>query len=190
MMQLGILVISGIVILGGCAAQGVAVAPVEDRRSPGGQINGDNNQTIRSTPNVAEAPEVKPYVVTPIPAPINTPPARPSAPKKKNSAVKSLVSIADTKIKGGQYHVAANYLERALRHDLKNADLWSRLAEVNLLQRDYVQAESKALKSNALSDGNKALMVKNWRLISQSRRLRGDSVGADEAEVRAYNLSR
>ncbi len=187
MIRLGGLAIAGIVILGGCSAQGGTMAPVEDR-SPGGSANNYGNTVAEPAPS---APEVTPYVAAPTPAPVTAPPVQPaSAPRKTNSATKSLVSIADAKIKGGQYDAAANSLERALRHDPKNADIWSKLAEVNLLQRDYSQAESKALKSNALSGGNKPLMAKNWRLISKSRRLRGDGVGADEAEVRAYNLTK
>ena len=93
-------------------------------------------------------------------------------------------------MKGGQYDQAAASLERALRHDAKNAEVWSKLAEVRLLQNEYAQAENTALKSNALSDGDKPLMARNWRLISKSRRLRGDAVGADEAEARAYQISR
>lgn len=187
MKRLGGLVIAGVVVLGGCAAQGGTMAPVEDR-SADGQANNYGNQVIQPP---SGTPEVTPYVAAPTPAPVSAPPVQDNRqPKKTNSAVKSLVSIADAKIKGGQYDAAANSLERALRHDAKNADLWSRLAEVNLLQRDYAQAESKALKSNALSGGNKILMAKNWRLISKSRRLRGDAAGADEAEVRAYNLTK
>jgi predicted Zn-dependent protease len=99
------------------------------------------------------------------------------------------VSSADNSIKHGDYRAASAAIERALRLDPKNADLWHRLAQVRLRQSEYAQVESLSLKSNALSNGNKPLMTRNWSLISKARRLSGDGVGADEAEVRAYQLS-
>jgi len=190
-----VLMMSVVVLLAGCSAKGGTMAPVEDRT---GRTNDNANygsQVVDSTEPVPSVTKTRAYVAPPTSAPVSAPqkPApRQSSykPAKTNSAVTSLVSIADAKIKGGEYNQAAASLERALRHDPKNADVWSKLAEVRLLQQDYAQAETTALKSNALSSGNKPLMSKNWRLISKSRRLRGDGVGADEAEVRAYQLSK
>ena len=170
-----------VLLLSGCFASGGSVAPVEDRT---GHSNYGNTIVDDDPATTAEA---KPYVAPPAPkvteqATADTPPV------KSNAAVLSLVSIADNSIKNGDYVAASAALERALRHDAKNADLWHRLAQVRLRQHQNGQAESLALKSNALADGNKSLMSKNWTLISKSRRLRGDGVGADEAEVRAYQL--
>ncbi len=186
--------ILGIVAVAGCSIQGGTIAPVEDRTAGSGSNYGSQaTQQSESVDTRQGAVEVRPYVAVPVPAPIESLPATgqsPSKPAKTNSAVASLVSIADARVKGGQYDAAANSLERALRYDQKNAELWFRLAEVNLLQHDYAQAESKALKSNALAGGDRSLMAENWRLISKARRLQGDSTGADQAEVRAYQLSR
>lgn len=168
------------------------MAPVEDRT---GKTNNSANYGNRVVEQPETESEIKPYVAAPTTAPVEAPPikASPTAqpvPRKTNSAVTSLVSVADAKMKGGEYDQAAASLERALRHDAKNADVWSKLAEVRLLQTEYAQAETTALKSNALAGGDTSLMARNWRLISKSRRLRGDAVGADEAEVRAYQISR
>lgn len=185
-------IILGIVIVAGCSAKGSAIAPVEDRTATSGASRAAQ-QPIAAQP---DAVEISPYVAspvpTPVPAPITSPAPGPASPQpdKVSSAVNSLVSIANANMQGGQYDKAANSLERALRYDQKNATLWHRLAEVNLFQRDYAQAESKALKSNALADGDKSLMAQNWRLISKARRLQGNVTGADEAEVRAYQLSK
>ena len=188
--------ILGMVVLAGCSVQGGMVAPVEDRTV--GNHSSRGNEAIRQNESVQQGgPEIKPYIATPVsPEPIPAsiiPPTTTqdsSKPVKNSPAINSLVGIANTSIQGGQYDKAANSLERALRHDPQNAELWSRLAEVNLLQHDYKQAESKALKSNALVNGDKSLMAANWRLISKARRLRGDFIGADEAEVKAYQLSK
>ena len=135
--------------------------------------------------------QTTPYVTPPAPQP----PSQQSSStahssSNANAAVASLVSSADKSIKHGDYKAASAAIERALRHDPKHADLWHRLAQVRLRQSEYAQVESLSLKSNALSNGSKPLMAKNWSLISKARRLRGDTVGADEAEVRAYQLSR
>lgn len=173
-----------VLLLSGCFASGGGVAPVEDRT---GHSNYGNTVVDSPDDGSDTTVEAKPYVAPPAPR-VTVQATTDSRPPKSNAAVLSLVSIADNSIKHGDYVAASAALERALRHDAKNADLWHRLAQVRLRQRQNGQAESLALKSNALADGNKSLMSKNWTLISKSRRLRGDSVGADEAEVRAYQL--
>ena len=185
------LMVAAVVILAGCSAQGGTMAPVEDRTgAPNNSANYGNTVVAQpASKTEVKRPETKAYVAAPTTAPVAAPKQESTAAaRKSNSAVTSLVTVADSKMKGGDYDQAAASLERALRHDAKDASVWSRLAEVRLLQRQYAQAESTALKSNALANSDKELMAKNWRLISKSRRLRGDSVGADEAEVRAYQL--
>ena len=186
------LIVLLVMIVSGCSSQGGTMAPVEDRT---GQSNNTANYGSQVVEQEVSEPDTKPYIAAPTTAPVQAPPTQSkvvveSAPRQTNSAVTSLVAVADTKMKSGEYDQAAASLERALRHDAKNAEVWSKLAEVRLLQNEYAQAETTALKSNALSDGDKPLMARNWRLISKSRRLRGDSTGADEAEARAYQLSR
>ena len=193
------LMIFAVAVLAGCSTGGGTMAPVEDRTENSKSSDASYTDqvveepvTMATTATVRSRPYVAPPTSSPVTAPVVASRSNSTAyqPARSNAAARSLVSIADARIKGGQYDQAAASLERALRYDAKNADIWSRLAEVRLLQQDYSQAESTALKSNALSSGNKLLMSKNWRLISQSRRLRGDAVGADEAEVRAYQLSK
>jgi predicted Zn-dependent protease len=192
MVRFGSLMMFAAILISGCSSQGGTMAPVEDRTGSANNSANYGNEVIDQT---VDEPETRPYVAPPATAPVQAPSAESRAdvqiaPKKTNSAVTSLVTVADVKMKGGQYDQAAASLERALRHDAKNAEVWSKLAEVRLLQSEYAQAETTALKSNALSDGDTSLMARNWRIISKSRRLRGDSVGADEAEVRAYQLGR
>lgn len=182
------------ILVSGCSSPGGTMAPVEDRTGKSNTSANYGNRVVEQPAAESES-EIKPYVAAPTTSPVEAPPAKAAAasqpvPRKTNSAVTSLVSVADAKMKGGEYDQAAASLERALRHDAKNADVWSKLAEVRLLQTEYAQAESTALKSNALAGGDTSLMARNWRLISKSRRLRGDAVGADEAEVRAYQISR
>jgi len=175
----------------GCTTNATTRTKIEDRT-----LNDPNyGSTVIITP-VEDAKITSPTVQT---TPYVTPPAPQPSPQQRssashsssnaNAAITSLVSSADNSIKRGDYRAASAAIERALRHDPKNADLWHRLAQIRLRQSEYAQVESLSLKSNALSNGNKPLMARNWSLISKARRLRGDGVGADEAEVRAYQLS-
>jgi predicted Zn-dependent protease len=173
-----------VVVLSGCSSSGGTLAPVEDRTAGPNYGNAviPPAEPIEQKADVPRQAEVKPYIAPTAPEPVVV--------KKNNPAVTSLVSIADNKVQSGDYESAAAALERALRHDSQNAELWHRLAEVRLFQHQPEQTESLALKSNALASGERSLMAKNWRLISKARRLRGDGAGADEAEVRAYQLSK
>ena len=82
---------------------------------------------------------------------------------------------------GGRLANAAASLERALRIEPRNPRLWQELSRVRLLQRDYVQAESCAARSNSWAGSDDALRADNWRLIAQARQARGDSDGVKAA---------
>jgi len=182
---------AGFLLSSGCTTNAATRVKVEDRT-----LNDPNHGSTMITSPAEDAKITSPTVQA---TPYMTPPAPQPSPQqhssashsssKANVAVTSLVSSAENSIKHGDYKSASAAIERALRHDPKNADLWHRLAQVRLRQSEYAQVESLSLKSNALSNGNKPLMARNWSLISKARRLRGDGVGADEAEVNAYQLS-
>jgi Flp pilus assembly protein TadD len=166
----------------GCTTNTSTRTKIEDRSTTN---NPNFGSTVISTPaenaaTTSPGDQGRPYVASPSPQ---------SSPQKQSStAVASLVNSAEASIRHGDYKAASAALERALRHDQKNADLWHRLAQVRLRQGEYAQVESLSLKSNALARGNKPLMAKNWTLIGKARRIRGDGKGADEAEAKAYQL--
>jgi len=81
----------------------------------------------------------------------------------------------------GRLANAAASLERALRIEPRNPRLWQELSRVRLSQRDYVQAESCAARSNSWAGSDDALRADNWRLIAQARQARGDSDGVKAA---------
>jgi Tfp pilus assembly protein PilF len=82
----------------------------------------------------------------------------------------------------GRLANAAASLERALRIEPRNPRLWQELSRVRLSQRDYVQAESCAARSNSWAGSDDGpLRADNWRLIAQAREARGDSEGARAA---------
>ena len=69
----------------------------------------------------------------------------------------------------GRLPDAAATLERALRLEPRNPRLWQELARVRLAQRDYVQAEQLAQRSNSWAGSDSALRAENARIIDQAR---------------------
>jgi cytochrome c-type biogenesis protein CcmH/NrfG len=103
--------------------------------------------------------------------------------------VVALRGTAAEKSRAGRPAEAAAALERALRIEPTNPDLWARLAEVRLAQGQPRQAESLALKALGLSaPGDSVFGARCHRLIAKARRAQGDEVGARAAEVRAREL--
>jgi tetratricopeptide (TPR) repeat protein len=102
-------------------------------------------------------------------------------PHAETPAIASLMEGARTETAAGRPANAAASLERALRIEPRNPRLWQELSRVRLRQRDYVQAESCAARSNSWAGSDDALRAENWRLIAQAREARGDAEGAKAA---------
>ncbi len=110
------------------------------------------------------------------------------SPAPAGSAVIALLEQADTYHRSGDISNEAATIERALRIDPNNGHLWNRLAAVRLDQGQPRQAEQLALKSNALSGGDRRLRAQNWRLVAKARWAMNDSAGARAAENKARDL--
>lgn len=106
-------------------------------------------------------------------------------PPSRNQAVMSLLDQAHAYSNSGELGQAGASLERALRIEPRNPQLWQELARIRLDQGQYRQAENLAKKSNALGTDDSGLQRENWLLISQARSLRGDPQGAQTARDRA-----
>lgn len=107
---------------------------------------------------------------------------------KQPPAVLALLDRAEHQANAGDLGSAAATLERAIRIDSRNPVLWHHLASVRFAEGEFVQAENLAAKSNSLALGNHALQIRNWLLIADARRSRGDSAGASAAEQRVRTL--
>jgi len=103
----------------------------------------------------------------------------------ESTAVLALMREADSSSASGRLDNAAATLERAIRIQPRNAQLWNKLAEVRLQQHQPGLAEDLAKKSNLLAKDNKALTRKNWSIIANARRQKGDAQGASEADAKA-----
>jgi len=105
-----------------------------------------------------------------------------------NRAVALLWDRAEKAQRGGELKQAARALERAVQLAPEDAVLWSRLAEVRLRQRKFAVAENLAAKSNTLADDQRLLRYRNWVLIGEARKRRGDKEGAGKAREQAEAL--
>jgi predicted Zn-dependent protease len=154
-----------ILLLGGCTGMsGGQLPPVVDQGVPGAE-------TYRY-PETGAASQTAPRA-----------PARVEPP-----AVVALLEHAEQQANAGDLESAAVTLERAIRIDSRNPILWHHLATVRLAEGEPQQAEQLAIKSNSLAAGNHALQARNWELIAQARRSRGDTSGARSADRQARAL--
>jgi tetratricopeptide (TPR) repeat protein len=137
-----------------------------------------------------------PQSVPPVPVPPTSslPQSVPSVPEQKqipepsSRAVSDLIAKADHMEQSGELEIAAASLERAVRIAPKDPIPWQRLAQIRLQQKDAVQAEALAAKSNSLAGRSKPIMCRNWQIIKQARNLAGDVKGALRAEDKIQEL--
>lgn len=165
----------GMIMLAGCSLAPIR-APVENRAlAPLPQSGAD-------TPTAAVSTEESAVVVTPYPAaggataatPLPQPePSQSFESSPPSTAVIALLDTASQQARAGRHDTAAATLERALRLEPRNPELWTRLAEVRLQQGDYEQAASLAAKSNNLAGNNTALINRNQDIIEQARKRKG-----------------
>ena len=101
-------------------------------------------------------------------------------------AVVALEKDIETEFRARHYGDAAAQIDRALRIQPKNAELWHVLAEIRLRQNQPALAEDLAKKSNSLAKSNDELVKSNWRIIADARRQQGDGAGAQDALEKAW----
>ncbi len=145
-----------------------STAPYTTRTSPPPVI--EQGTPVPERPLV-RGEETPPRVYAPAPAQ-----------REQPAAVVALLGHAEQQANDGDLQAAAVTLERAIRIDSRNPILWHHLASVRLAEGDAIQAEQLAAKSSSLAAGNYALQARNWGLIAEARRKRGDTAGAQAAE--------
>lgn len=121
----------------------------------------------------------------PVPPEPQRPPPPRSAEQVSGPAVMALLGAAEQRAVAGDLDSAAASLERALDLEPRNPFVYQRLAALRLEQGQAGQAEALARKANSLAGSNPHLKAANWRIVAQSRTMRGDSVGAASASSRA-----
>ncbi len=107
-----------------------------------------------------------------------TPPAPPVF--KSSSAVKSLMMHARADLVVGNTQSAITKLERGLRIESQNPNIWHLLAKAHYDQSDYQQSITMAKKSIRYA-GNDDLIGKNWKLIQKAGKKSDDTIVLKEA---------
>jgi TolA-binding protein len=98
----------------------------------------------QTTPQQDTAPEEEVSATPPEAVEVLTPKVYPSSP-----AVQALVKQADAEAAKGSLDKAADTIERALRIEADNPDLWMKLAKINEQQGNHEQAVSMVNKAQA-----------------------------------------
>lgn len=106
------------------------------------------------------------------------------------AAVSPLREQAQEQMNRGEYDRALATVERAIRIDSTNPELWQLMAQVQLGRGEYDQAEQLARKSNLLAGNNDSLRSENWTLIADSYSARGERKRAEDARRTARRLKR
>lgn len=111
---------------------------------------------------------------------------QPSQPQR--SPVDDLRAQALAAQASGDWDRAAGLLERALRLDSRDANLYAEIAEVRLGQGRFVDAEQIALRGLTVNANDDQRSARLWRTIAQARSGQGDIAGARQARERSCSL--
>lgn len=103
-------------------------------------------------------------------------------------AMASLIQDADESIEQQQWARALFILERALRVNAKQPEVWTRMAVVYLGKDDPQQALQMARRSNSYARGKTELQSYNWLLISRAYTALDQPQAADDAAARSQQL--
>ena len=104
-----------------------------------------------------------------------------------SSAVMALMLRAKLDMLAGRSEVAIEKLERGLRIQPNNPDLWNKLAEAHFHGKNYRQAIAMAKKSMTLTHkSNRRLLKSNWHLVAKANQKMGN-MEAMKSAMRAEN---
>lgn len=124
-----------------------------------------------------------PMAETPRPAPAPVPAPRPAIPEppptRQDPATLALLEQSDRALNAGNLAEAIAYVERALRMNGQDVELWLRLAELHLAASQPADAEQLAQRAIALAGSRTDWQRRGWLIIADAREARGD---AEEAE--------
>ena len=140
-------------------------------------------------------PSAPPVQIQPGSPPVAVAPAEPLPPPvvrehKLSPAAQALVTQAQKQTASGNYPVAASSIERALRIEPNNPQLWVELGKVRKAEGNYPQAENMARKALTVASGDSKSQSAAWQLIADSFRARGKNQEALDAQKRADTVLR
>jgi hypothetical protein len=132
-------------------------------------------QTPRTQEPVQEAAKLTPFEPLEISA-------------SMSPAVDALVLAANQNSSSGNLEVASATIERAIRIEPRNGNLFYKLALIRLKQSKPRLAEDLAKKSALLAANDNTLKKHSWLLIAHARELQNNFKGAKEARAKADQM--
>lgn len=136
--------------------------------------------TQREVQSVLKAPMVKKPLETR--SEVGAYASIPDSPKAGSSpAVKSLMIRARADMAIGRDQSAISKIERALRIESDNGELWYLLAKAHQASSNHQQAIAMAKKAVNFAGPDESLAIKSWRLIKLSGEASGDTLAVQEA---------
>jgi tetratricopeptide (TPR) repeat protein len=99
-----------------------------------------------------------------------------------------LLSEAEQALERGDYNQAELQMERAMRVDPRNGQIWNLMARIRYEQGDYGQTVQFCLKSNTLANQDRSLMRQNWVLLEKAYTMLGDTIKAEDARHKAATI--
>ena len=99
-----------------------------------------------------------------------------------------LLSDAEQALESGDYKRAELQMERAMRVDPRNGQVWHFMARIRYEQGDYYQTVQFCLKSNTLASQDRSLMKQNWILLERAYTMLGETIKAEDARQKAATI--
>ncbi|MDH5484186.1 MAG: tetratricopeptide repeat protein [Gammaproteobacteria bacterium] len=103
-------------------------------------------------------------------------------------AMAALIQDADESIEQQQWGRALFILERALRVDAKQPEVWTRMAVTYLGKQEPQQALQMARRSNSYARSKPELQSYNWLLISRAYTALDQPQAAEKAAAKSQQL--
>jgi len=99
-----------------------------------------------------------------------------------------LLIDAEQALERGDYNRAELQMERAIRVDPRNGQVWHLMARIRYEQGDYGQTVQFCLKSNTLANHDRSLMRQNWVLLEKAYTMLGETIKAEDARHKAASI--
>jgi predicted Zn-dependent protease len=162
-----VLALTTVLLITGCTT-----APAPAPESPGMETG----ETVPGNPSSEPAD----------PAVTGTPEASPSTPTRPSpdEATLALLNQSDRAAASGAIDQALAYVERAVRIDPRRADLWTRLAQLELANEDPDTAIRYARKALSLAGSRVDWSRDAWLVIADAKEALGESAEATEIRSR------
>ena len=104
------------------------------------------------------------------------------------TVISTLLGEAASSIERGQFEQAGNALERALRINPDDAEIWHLLGQVRLMQSRYDDAVAMAAKAAGLETTDRSFMRRNEQLLITARNKAATPLG--DAEIAAVHVEK